>query len=118
MDNMYDLGKHFKVDVSRCKTPQGFVYKGAKYRISILSNSLIRFEYSNTGSFNDYPTFFVSNRSFGHPKVEHDEDNEMLIIKNENFTIEYHKEKPFIGSKLLPDQFLKVTVTGTDKTWS
>ena len=114
---MYDLGKHFKVDVSRCKTPQGFVYKGAKYRISILSNSLIRFEYSNTGSFNDYPTFFVSNRSFGHPKVEHDEDNEMLIIKNENFTIEYHKEKPFIGSKLLPDQFLKVTVTGTDKTW-
>ena len=114
---MYDLGQHFKINVARCKTPVAYVYKGAKYRISILSNSLIRFEYSNVGTFNDYPTFFVNNRSFGQPKVEVEEDNQMLVIRNENFTLEYHKEKPFIGSKLLPEQYLKVTVTGTDKTW-
>ena len=114
---MYDLGPHFRIDISRCKTPAAYVYKGAKYRISILSNSLIRLEYSNVGTFNDYPTFFVNNRSFGQPKVEVEEDNDILLIKNDNFILEYQKEKPFIGTKLLPEQFLKVTVTGSDKVW-
>ncbi len=114
---MYDLGPHFRIDISKCKTPAAYVYKGAKYRISILSNSLIRLEYSNVGTFNDYPTFFVNNRSFGQPKVEVEEDNDILLIKNDNFTLEYQKEKPFIGTKLLPEQFLKVTVTGSDKIW-
>ena len=114
---MYDLGPHFKVDLSKSKTPSAYVYRGSRYRISILSSSLIRFEYSETGSFNDYPTFFASNRSFGTPKVSVTEDNEILIIRNDKFVLEYHKEKPFIGNKLMPEQFLKVTITDTEKIW-
>ena len=114
---MYDLGSNFKVDLNKSKTPASFVYKGNKYRISILSNSLIRFEYSDTGAFNDYPTFFATNRSFGQPKVTVEEDNNRLVIKNDVFILEYQKEKPFTGSKLFPEQNLSVKVMGTAKSW-
>ena len=89
---MYDLGPYFKTDLTKSKTPSSNVYRGRNFRISIISDTLIRFEYSETGSFNDYPTFFAMNRSFGKPKVSVEEDNYMLIIRNENFTLEYKKE--------------------------
>lgn len=114
---MYDLGQNFKIDLNKSKTPMQFVYKGNKYRISILSNSLVRLEYSETGSFNDYPTFFASNRSFGQPKVSVEEDNELLTIKAEKFVLTYRKERPFIGSKLTPDINLRVSINDTNKIW-
>lgn len=114
---MYDFGTHFEVDLTKSKTPSSNVFRGKTYRISILSDVLIRFEYSETGSFNDYPTFFASNRSFGKPKITVEEDNNVLIIKNDAFILEYNKEKPFIGSRLMPDQNLKVTIAGTEKIW-
>lgn len=114
---MYDFGTHFEVDLTKSKTPSSNVFRGKTYRISILSDVLIRFEYSETGSFNDYPTFFASNRSFGKPKITVEEDNNVLIIKNDIFILEYNKEKTFIGSKLMPDQNLKVTIAGTEKIW-
>ena len=114
---MYDLGENFKIDLMKSKTPSSFVYRGKNYRISILSDTLIRFEYSDIGSFNDYPTFFAQNRSFGKPKVNVVEDENILIIRNENFILEYKKDKNFVGSKLLPEQNLKVTITNTEKIW-
>ena len=114
---MYDLGEQFKIDLTKSKTPNAFVFKGKKYRISILSDSLIRFEYSETGSFNDYPTFFATNRSFGKPKFTVNEDNQILVVKNDRFIIEYHKEKPFVGTKLNPESNLKVMLSDTLKTW-
>ena len=104
---MYDLGPHFKIDLTKSKTPSAYVYRGSKYRISILSASLIRFEYSETGSFNDYPTFFASNRSFGTPKVNVTEDNEMLIIRNDKFFI------PLWSDSLIKGDI--VVVAGKDK---
>ena len=114
---MYDLGMNFKIDMQKSKTPSSHVYRGNKYRISILSDSLIRFEYSETGSFNDYPTFFASNRNFANPKTSVEEDSNVLIIKGEKFIIEYQKERHYAGSKYAPDQNLKVTIKDTDKTW-
>ena len=114
---MYDFGSLFRVDIDKAKSISINTFRGKKYRISILSDVLIRFEYSETGSFNDYPTFFASNRSFGRPKYTVEEDNQILIIKNDKFTLQYFKEKPFIGSRLSPDQNLKVTITGSEKTW-
>lgn len=114
---MYDLGKNFKIDIKKSKTPASFVFKGSKYRISILSDTLIRFEYSEKGAFNDYPTFFAYNRSFAQPKLTVEEDNNILIIKNEKFIIEYQKEKEFVGNKLAPDQNLKVSSLDTEKVW-
>ena len=106
-----------EIDLIRSKTPSSFVFRGKKYRISILSDTLIRFEYSENGTFNDYPTFFASNRSFGKPKIGVQEDENILVIKNDRFTLEYMKEKPFIGSKLSPEQNLRVTINDTNKMW-
>ena len=40
---MYDFGSHFYIDLLKSKTPSSYVFKGSKYRISILSDILIRF---------------------------------------------------------------------------
>ena len=114
---MYDLGENFKVDLFKSKTPTSFVYRGKNYRISILSDTLIRLEYSETGSFNDYPTFFAQNRSFGKPKVEVVEDENILIIRNDNFVLEYKKGKHFVGTALMPEQNLKVNIANSEKAW-
>ena len=114
---MYDFGPQFVIDLTKSKTPTSYVFKGKTYRISILSDFLIRFEYSETGSFNDYPTFFAANRSFGKPKFSVEEDENILIIKNDQFIIQYMKESPFVGNKVMPDKYLKVTINGTEKTW-
>ncbi len=71
---MSELGEHFKVDYTKAKSKEGSVFKGEKYRITILSDVLIRLEYSKTGQFNDYPTLFAINRSFDVPKFEVKED--------------------------------------------
>ena len=112
---MYDLGKGFDTDIKISKTPSSYVFKGVRYRISVISDSLIRFEYSEQGKFNDYPTFFAKNRSFSQPKVNVEEDNEILSIKNDKFYIEYKKEKPFVGTSVFPDQNLRVSINGTDR---
>ena len=114
---MVDLGDHFRTDITKCKTPAACVFRGNNYRISILSDSLIRFEFNPSGNFNDYPTLFAFNRSFSHPKLSVEEDNQILQIKNEKFTIEYHKEKPFLGPSIYPDQNLKVVVNESGKIW-
>lgn len=108
---------HFNVDINKCKTATPYVFKGMKYRISILSDSLIRLEYNEGGKFNDYPTFFARNRSFSKPKLDVKEDNQVLVIKTDNFILEYKKEKTFFGSKVYPEQNLRVNVNGTDKIW-
>lgn len=114
---MYDFGDHFRVDVTKAKTSSTCVFRGKNYRISILSDSLIRFEYNELGKFNDYPTLFASNRSFNQPKLSVIEDNEILEIKNEKFTIEYHKDRNYIGSAVAPDANLRVIVNESGKTW-
>ena len=45
------------------------VIQGEKYRISILTEQLVRFEYSEDGVFEDRATQVVLNRDF--PKVEY-----------------------------------------------
>ena len=114
---MFDMGDHFRVDITRCKTPAACVFRGNNYRISVLSDSLIRFEFNPSGNFNDYPTLFAYNRSFSQPKLSVEEDNQIIQIKNEKFTIEYHKEKPFLGTSIYPEQNLKVVVNDSGKTW-
>lgn len=114
---MYDFGNDFKIDITKSKTASSYVFSGDKFRISILSDVLIRFEYSEEGSFNDYPTFFAYNRSFANPKISFKEDNNVIVIKNDIFELQYIKNKPFIGSKFAPEQYLRVNLINTDKIW-
>ena len=113
-----DLGAHFKVDYSKAKSKPEAIFRGEKYRITILSDVLIRLEYSSNGVFNDYPTIFAINRDFEVPKFTVKQDRKYLQISNEYFQLEYTKEMPFDSGKITPGANLKVTLQGTEnKYW-
>lgn len=114
---MNELGEHFKIDYSKVISKETAIFKGEKYRITVLSDVLIRLEFSKTGQFNDYPTLFAINRDFDMPKFEVKEDKKYLQLSNEYFQLEYTKELPFESGKIMPDANLKVSLVGTDKTW-
>lgn len=90
---MYNLGEHFKVSVDSIN--QNCIFKGDKYRITILSNSLVRLEYNEFGSFLDNFTQMVINRKFDLPNIEVKEDDKYLEIKTDCFTLYYTKNMPF-----------------------
>lgn len=114
---MSELGEHFKVDYAKVKSRDAAIFKGDRYRITILSDVLIRLEYSAEGKFNDYPTLLAIDRDFDVPKFEVKQDKKYLQINNEYFQIEYTKEMPFESKALMPDANLKVTLTGTENRW-
>lgn len=114
---MIGIDEHFKVDYSHSKSKDNAIFKGDKYRISILSERLIRLEYSEDGVFYDGLTENVLNRDFPVPKFTIREDNKFLEIATKYFKLSYVKNKPFAGSVVAPDANLKVTLLNTDKMW-
>lgn len=114
---MYNLGDQFKFDLEKAKVNPDSVIKGNKYRITILTESLIRLEYSNDGIFNDLPTLNVWYRNFDKPSFEVQEIDNQLVIKTNFFNLIYLKEKPFYGGKIKPDNNLRVTSSITNKIW-
>ena len=114
---MYNLGQHFKFDLEKAKINPKSIIKGNKYRISILTESLIRLEYSNDGSFNDLPTLNVWYRNFDKPEFNIQEMGNQLIISTKFFNLIYIKEKNFYGGKINPANNLKVTSTINGKVW-
>ena len=90
---------------------------GKKYRITVLSDILVRLEYSSNGAFEDRPTERVSFRRFPVPRYTKQEDSNYLIISTKYFKLQYQKEMPFLGSKVSPDQYLKITLNNSDKFW-
>ena len=113
---MYPLGEHFKLKTNP-NTNSKNIFKGEKYRISILSESLIRFEYSDTGEFEDLPTEFAWNRNFPEVKFSVKQDSRYLEITTSYFKVTYVKEKPFKGSSFSPTSNLRVDVLNSNNTW-
>lgn len=112
------MSEHFKIDIKKGKPNPKYVFKGEKYRITILSDVLLRLEYNENGIFNDYPTLLAINRDFKkEPSCIVKEDEKYLNITNDYFILEYTKEKPFEASKLVPDTNLRVSLQHTDKVW-
>ena len=93
------------------------VVKGKNYRFTVLSEILIRMEYSETGVFIDDCTELVRNRKFNKVNFKRLEDERFLVIETDYFKLEYIKNKSFYGTKLVPEQNLKVMLKGTDKYW-
>lgn len=92
-------------------------FVGNKYRITILSERLIRFEYSENGLFLDDATQFAINRDFQKAPIEVSEDSKYLVVASKYFTFQYTKEAKFYASKLFPDSNLRVKLNGSDKIW-
>ena len=114
---MANLQEHFQMDYRGILPPVNSIIKGKKYRITILSELLIRLEYSETGEFEDRPTELVMSRKFPAVKFEAKDDNTFLTVSTSYFTLFYRKEMPFEGTKLSPDSNLKIELKNTDKVW-
>lgn len=114
---MYNLGEQFFIKQDNAKAREKCVYKGNKYRITILTERLIRLEYNENSKFVDAPTELVLNRNFEEPKFAAKEDANFIEIKTPYFTLFYSKEKPFKGTSISPTSNLKVAVNNSDKVW-
>ena len=114
---MYDLGEYFKFDLNKSTANKECVFKGDKYRITVLTERLIRLEYNENGMFEDYPTELVWYRNLPMPDFKIKESNKVLSISTKYFELNYLKEKKFIGNKISPTKNLKISLLNTDKVW-
>lgn len=106
-----------KKEDRRLEVTDKTIFQGKTYRITVLSERLIRFEYNLNGQFLDLPTEFAVNRNFPNPAIKVEEDDKYLEIVSKYFALLYVKEKPFAGPKYAPDANLKVILKNTDKIW-
>lgn len=67
--------------------------KGDKYRISILTDSLLRLEYNENGVFEDRATQTVVNRDFPEVSYEVKETEDLLIIYTSYLEVQYDKKE-------------------------
>lgn len=114
---MYNLGEYFKIDCTKAKASEGSIIQGAKFRITILTERLIRLEYNENGIFEDLPTQVAWNRSFTVPNFSSKNDSKFLEITTKYFKLIYNKEQPFLGSKLNPTSNLSIQLLNTNKIW-
>ncbi len=83
---------------------------GKNYRITVLTNRLIRLEYSEKNEFVDKPTQVITNREFDEALFDTDRNAEGITINTGKLVLRYdEKEFSMAG--------LSITVTETGKTW-
>lgn len=104
---MYNLGEQFKVGKNSIANPKSII-KGEKYRITVLTERLLRLEYNENGIFEDRATEVVFNRKLDIPKFDVMEDANLLTITTEYFKLYYVKNAPFKSGALSSSNNLKV----------
>ena len=114
---MYDLGEHFKPNYEKAKMTESSIIKGQKFRITILTDNLYRFEYNETGKFTDQPTELVWYRTFEKPEFAVKEDKGYLEITTKYAQILYSKEKDFDSGKVNPAKNFSVKIRNSEKFW-
>ena len=90
---MYNLGEQFKMDMNKAIANPESVFKGSKYRITILTERLVRLEYNEDGFFNDNPTELIFYRNLPKPNFTVSDTNTSLKIVTNYFELTYRKEK-------------------------
>lgn len=114
---MNTIGNYFVNKMEDAISVKDNVIEGKTYRFTVLTERLIRLEYSPNGKFEDRPTQRVIFRKF--PKVEFSKSNtEMLIqVTTTYFTLNYVMEKPFSSGKFSSGGNLKINLKNTDRVW-
>ncbi|MBE6160448.1 MAG: DUF5110 domain-containing protein [Lactobacillales bacterium] len=107
----------FVSNYNRSKAKPENIIQGDFYRFTILSEKLIRLEYSETGMFVDKPTQFAIYRDNDKVNFEKQENDKYLLIRTKYFQVTYLKNKPFGGGKVNPIANLKVELLNSDKIW-
>jgi len=114
---MAGMSSHFVNNVFDAKSNNASIVKGEKYRFTVLTDRLIRMEYSPSGVFEDRPTQLVINRNFAPITFNLTETETLLEIKTKYLTLSYVKNKPFVGGKVATGNTLKVNLNESDKEW-
>lgn len=116
---MYNLGDQFKMSMARAKAKKENMVIGNTYRFTVLTERLIRMEYSPKGIFYDQPSQLVLFRDFPHPEFTVRQDDQFLEITTKYFKLEYSKGKSFNAGKLVPMNNLKVILQNSnpEKLW-
>ncbi len=81
-------------DFSLARSDPRSVVQGKNYRFTVLTERMIRMEYSPDGVFTDAPTQIVLNRRFPVPAFSVSDAEDKLEIVTENLIVTYDK-KPF-----------------------
>lgn len=76
------------------KADESFIIKGDKYRITVLTEQMLRLEYSVDGVFEDRATRLAFNRSFDTPKFDTYSEDGLLHVVTKHLHLRYD-EKPF-----------------------
>lgn len=100
------------VDNKNLIAEKSSIVQGQKYRFSILSDILVRIEYSPTGVFEDRATENVINRKFDKVNYDLTESDILIQIKTIYFTLTYVKNQPFTPTNL------KVLLNESNKEWT
>ena len=107
---MYNLGKHFEFRYDEIMPNSECIFVGQKYRLTVLSDRLIRFEYNENGFFINEPSKLVMNRKFNQPKFIVKQDDNYIEISTSYFNLKYTKDKE-------PKKNLEIKLTDSDKGW-
>ena len=92
---MYDLGPSFRMNQDDLKVNEKTILMGSKFRIQILTERLIRFEYNESGKFVDARSARVINRNFPLPRFILKEDEAFFYIETKYVTIKYQKNAKY-----------------------
>ena len=111
------LGEQFKFDYTKSTALEENVIQGHKYRFTVLSERLVRMEYSEDGVFEDRPTELVWYRNMPKTNFQVKQDNRVLEITTKYFRLTYIEEKPFYGGKINSMKNLRVELLNSDKIW-
>lgn len=108
---MYDLGPQFKINMQNLRVDPKVIIMGPKFRIQILTERLIRFEYSESGKFIDSASANVIRRNFNLPKFYIKEDENFIYIETKYMNIKYQKNAKF------SEKSLSGTIIYSKKEW-
>lgn len=114
---MYKLGEQFEINLESIKPNEGVIWTGKKYRITLLTERLVRLEYNENGVFEDRPTALVQNRNFETPKFLIKEDDTFFELTTEYFKLYYTKNKRFKSGFINTGSSLKIELNNTEKVW-
>lgn len=93
------------------------VFVGPNYRITVLTERLVRLEYNENGVFIDNATELVHKRNFKKPEFTKTEDNNYIVITTKYFQLQYTKGRPFVGPKIAPESNLRISLNNTEKVY-
>ena len=114
---MNTVGSHYVKNYKDTISNKESIIQGKKYRFTILTERLVRLEYSPTGVFEDKPTQRVISRKFKKPNFTISQSEMLIQIITSYFTLDYVKEKNFNSGKLTPGSNLKITLNNSDHIW-